>query len=98
MNSHKTLRIQKRTLHRLLILHFQTNINRKYSKHRKLRNSFEFLVSWKGYPTHESSWEPLQNFTYEDGTIHETLIQYAEEHGIPIESKRSFKIGGRHEP
>lgn len=30
---------------------------------RAHKNSFEYLVLWKGYAPHEATWEPLENLS-----------------------------------
>jgi hypothetical protein len=32
--------------------------------HRRRRGKWEFLVRWKGYADHESTWLPVENLTY----------------------------------
>ncbi len=51
-------------------------------RHRKHGNNYEFLVAWKGYPTHDSSWEPRRHFIYDDESVHDSLTQYIREHNL----------------
>ncbi len=50
--------------------------------HRLNRHGYQFLVLWKGYPTHEASWEPTSSFLDEHGDIHEALQDYLQDKSI----------------
>ena len=44
------------------------------------KNDYEFLVKWKGYPTHESTWEPISNLT----NAMDMLRDYLKSNGLPL--------------
>lgn len=53
--------------------------------HRKSKRGHQFLVHWKGYPTHDASWVPTENFTYEDGSVNDELLDYIRLHDLDDE-------------
>lgn len=53
--------------------------------HRIVRNTYQFLVEWQGYPSSEASWEPTDHFVYEDNSVHDRLLTYLDENSIDAE-------------
>lgn len=43
-------------------------------------SEFEYKVKWLGYEDHENTWEPIQSFIEEDGTINELFKQWQDKH------------------
>ena len=54
-------------------------------KHRQRGKSFQFLVLWKGHPSHDATWEPTEHFRHEDGTYHSSLTDYITLHDLYAE-------------
>jgi hypothetical protein len=55
----------------------------KILDHRKIGNKhkrIQYLVSWKGYPIHEATWEPIENL---DGAL-ESVIDYNQKKKIDL--------------
>ncbi len=50
----------------------------KIISHRSSRRGHQYLILWKGYPAHESTWEPEQNLEH----AQELLASYKSKHGL----------------
>ena len=53
--------------------------------HRGTKRSLRFKVRWLGYPDSEATWEPIQNFSDEDGHVtNDILSEYLHDHDMII--------------
>jgi hypothetical protein len=53
--------------------------------HRGTKRSLRFKVRWLGYPDSEATWEPIQNFSDEDGHVtNDVLSEYLHDHDMII--------------
>ena len=50
--------------------------------HRKRGKGFQFLTSWKGYPSHEAIWLPSRNFIDSHGVINPSFLDYIRRNDI----------------
>ena len=51
------------------------------SRYKKDGSGLEYLISWKGFPASENSYEPWSN-------LNDTARKYVEEHKVPIIGKK----------
>ena len=51
-------------------------------KHRKRGKGYQFITTWKGYPSHDAEWEPSRNFIEKDGTMNQKFYEYIKKNDI----------------
>jgi hypothetical protein len=61
--------------------------------HRRMGKSkrIQYLVSWKGYPIHEATWEPIENL---DGAL-ESVSEYNAKKNVDLGIMCSLSTNGR---
>ena len=50
--------------------------------HRKKERGYQFSSLWKGYPSHDASWQPTTGFVHRHGSLNEAWQKFIKKEGI----------------